>query len=451
MGVASLVAMLSLGVGLQAMATKRLGRSGLFDTIFVSSRQDLRAREDRNQKSTQVKPLDDSVRQFIEKLPGVTEAYPDIRAVTEIRFPSAENKAGKDVPISHFGMIAGLPGSARGSEAFDDLQGSFFSSPKAAEAVIMGTFGRELLDLPNDPMQKKLTPEQVKQLLGKEVIVRYAERQAPASSQDSGAAQSNAVAGAPPDVQDAAEMMGFSVVRKERPVKIVGVVETEPFGGMRAASQSSVFVPIGFMEELNIVQPTDLRSLMRPAKGKTYSSLSVRVAKPSDVTRIEDEIKKQGFFTFSILDASKNISRFFTLLDSFLGIFGSLALAVASLGIVNTLVMAILERRREIGIMKALGASDGDVKLLFFVEAGCLGIVGGAVGVALGWVIGKTINFGTNIYLSRQNMPGETFWAVPWWLVVSALGFSVVVSLVSGLYPASRAARLDPVQALRHD
>ncbi len=177
----------------------------------------------------------------------------------------------------------------------------------------------------------------------------------------------------------------------------------------------------------------------------------MRVAKPSDVTRIEEEIKKQGFFTFSILDASKNISRFFTLLDSFLGIFGSLALAVASLGIVNTLVMAILERRREIGIMKALGASDGDVKMPFFVEAGCLGIVGGAMGVALGWLIGKTINFGTNIYLARQNMPGETFWAVPWWLVVSALGFSVVVSLVSGLYPASRAARLDPVQALRHD
>ena len=69
----------------------------------------------------------------------------------------------------------------------------------------------------------------------------------------------------------------------------------------------------------------------------------------------------------------------------FLGIFGSLALAVASIGIVNTLVMAILERRREIGIMKAIGASDGDVKKLFFAEAGAMGILGGIVGVALGW------------------------------------------------------------------
>ena len=90
------------------------------------------------------------------------------------------------------------------------------------------------------------------------------------------------------------------------------------------------------------------------------------------------------------------------MLDLFLGIFGSLALAVASIGIVNTLVMAILERRREIGIMKAIGASDGDVRKLFFAEAGAMGLLGGVVGVTLGWAIGHIINLGTNIYLKRQ-------------------------------------------------
>ena len=91
------------------------------------------------------------------------------------------------------------------------------------------------------------------------------------------------------------------------------------------------------------------------------------------------------------------------MLDLFLGIFGSLALAVASIGIVNTLVMAILERRREIGIMKAIGASDEDVKKLFFAEAGAMGLLGGIVGVVLGWAIGHVINFGTNIYLSTTS------------------------------------------------
>jgi putative ABC transport system permease protein len=158
-----------------------------------------------------------------------------------------------------------------------------------------------------------------------------------------------------------------------------------------------------------------------------------------------------GFNTFSIIDATRSMRQFFAILDLFLGIFGSLALAVASIGIVNTLVMAILERRREIGIMKALGASDIEIKKLFFAEAGVMGLMGGAAGVALGWIIGRAINLGTNIYLSRLNFPPEQIWFVPSWLVAGAIVFAVLVSLVSGLYPASRAARLDPVQALRYE
>ena len=129
---------------------------------------------------------------------------------------------------------------------------------------------------------------------------------------------------------------------------------------------------------------------------------------------------------------------------------GSLALAVASIGIVNTLVMAILERRREIGIMKAIGASDSDVKRVFFAEAGAMGLLGGVLGVILGWLIGRVINTGTNIYLTRQGASSVEIWFVSWWLVAGALGFAVVVSLLAGWYPASKASRLDPVEALRY-
>jgi putative ABC transport system permease protein len=158
-----------------------------------------------------------------------------------------------------------------------------------------------------------------------------------------------------------------------------------------------------------------------------------------------------GFNTFSILDATRSLRRFFAVLDLFLSIFGSLALAVAALGIVNTLVMAILERRREIGIMKAIGASDGDVKKLFLAEAAVMGLLGGMVGVALGWVIGRLVNAGANLYLRRQNLPSESLWEVPWWLVGGAIAFAIVISMISGLYPAARAAKLDPVEALRYE
>src|SRR5579859_7616459 len=183
----------------------------------------------------------------------------------------------------------------------------------------------------------------------------------------------------------------------------------------------------------------------------TYSSLTVRVKSPSLVEATEAKLKDLGFSAFSLLDASKSLRIFFSVFDLLLGIFGSLALAVATLGIINTLVMAILERRREIGVLKALGAADGDVKRLFFVEAGVMGLFGGIFGTLLGWLIGRSLTLGTNIYLHRQNLPGVDISSVPWWLVLLSILFAVGVSLAAGLYPASRAARLDPVQALRYE
>jgi putative ABC transport system permease protein len=221
---------------------------------------------------------------------------------------------------------------------------------------------------------------------------------------------------------------------------------------MRGSARGRVFLPLKLLQDLRVMLPSELRESTRSFSGQpSYLTISVRVRNTSRVQEVQDAIKKMGFNTFSILDATRSLRRFFAVLDLFLGIFGSLALAVASLGIVNTLVMAIMERRREIGIMKAIGASDGDVKKLFFVEAGVMGFFGGVAGVLLGWTIGQIINWGTNIYLARQELPPETIWLVPWWLVTFAIAFAMVVSLLSGLYPAGRAARLDPVQALRYE
>src|SRR5438045_5528423 len=199
---------------------------------------------------------------------------------------------------------------------------------------------------------------------------------------------------------------------------------------------------------MHAMQAHDLSDATRAtASEPVYGSLIGRVSGARKVDSVEQAVKKLGFNTFSILDATKSLRRFFAIRDRFVGIFGSLALTVASIGIINTLVMAILERRREIGIMKAIGASDEDVRGLFFVEAGAMGLLGGILGVALGWLIGRVIDFGTNIYLGRQGFPPEHIWTVAWWLVLFAVGFAFLVSLLSGLYPASLAARLGSVPA----
>ena len=151
---------------------------------------------------------------------------------------------------------------------------------------------------------------------------------------------------------------GFSVTRRTKTLRIVAVTEQDPEAGMRFG-RAAVFIPLGLSEQLNVMLGSDLREMVRSSyKGRVYTALTARIDGPSHVQSVEDSIKKWNFSTFSLLDASRSLQRFFTILDLFLGIFGSLALMVASIGIVNTLVMAILERRREIGIMKAIGARD---------------------------------------------------------------------------------------------
>ena len=425
-GVASLVAMLSLGVGLQTLASQRLTRSGLFDAVFVTSQRNFRG--PRPPAPTDSAPkkesrfLDEDARQQLSKLSNVTEVYPQIRFVTEIRY------AGKSETTS----VLGLPDSSGSSGAFEGMKGAFFSSPTANEAILQIDFAKVLSDQPPS-------------LIGKELTLRYAERAALSKAADDDEALLDAMMGA-------GKPGGISIVQREKTLRIVGVIESDPSAGIGGFGGARVYLPLKTAEQLHVAQPDDLQAFLsgNPAK-PSYMALTVRVRSPKDVLQVEDSIKQMGFATFSLLDATKSLRLVFTVFDLFLGLFGSLALTVASLGIINTLVMAILERRREIGILKALGATDRDVRSLFFAEAGAMGLFGGFFGVALGWLIGSALTWGTTIYLRRQNLPGVKISYIPWWLALGAIIFAIIVSLVAGLYPASRAARLNPVDALRYE
>jgi putative ABC transport system permease protein len=425
-GVASLVAILSIGVGLQELFAKKLSQSGLFDTVIVTPKNNFRGagggprREATTDSDKPPRPLDEEARKEIEKLPNVVEVYPQIRFFTEVRF---NNKPFATV-------VAGMPDSSRNSGSFDGMQGTFFSSKAAEEAILQIEFAK---DLSSDPSS----------LIGKELILRYAERQAlPVATPVIPGSTAT-----PPDSG------GFSVVPRELHLKIIGVVETEPAAGFGGFGNARLLIPLETASTLRAAQVNDLRDIVRGSNsGKIiYASLSARAKSPSQVDTLESSIKSMGFGAFSLLDASKSLKIFFTVFDSLLAIFGSLALSIATLGIVNTLITSVMERRREIGVLKALGASDPDIQKLFFVEAGVLGMLGGFLGVFFGWLLGRAITLGTNIYLKRQNLNPIELTSVPWWLFLSAILFAILVSLAAGLYPASRAAKLNPVDALRYE
>jgi len=179
-------------------------------------------------------------------------------------------------------------------------------------------------------------------------------------------------------------------------------------------------------------------------------SLQLKAQNASQVDAIAKAVKNLGFSATTPNEILAQINSTFNVIQIGLAAFGVIALVVAAIGIINTLIMAIYERTREIGVMKAVGATRNSIRMLFTVEGGALGFLGGVVGVVLAIVFGKALNFiGARTFLS--SFPGFKMSVFSIWLILGVIALTTVISLIAGLYPANRAARLDPVDALRYE
>jgi putative ABC transport system permease protein len=179
-------------------------------------------------------------------------------------------------------------------------------------------------------------------------------------------------------------------------------------------------------------------------------SLQIEAASPSDVSSIAAAVTALGFSATTPADILASINSTFSVIQIGLAAFGIIALVVAAIGIINTLIMAIYERTREIGVMKAVGATRGTIRALFTVEGGALGLLGGVIGVLLALFFGQALNFiGSRTFLSSY--PGFRMSVFSIWLILGVIALTTVISLLAGLGPANRAAGLDPVEALRYE
>lgn len=353
--------------------------------------------------------LDDAAVGRISKLPGVAVAYPDLRIELEIM--------GGTKPLQEVRAL-GLPRESGRLRYVEEAvaEGRFFrSTPGPREAIL----GRQLA--------KKLGFELPGQAIGKKLTLK---------------------AGGTSLVGDRT----FQFSRREVEVEVVGV--WDPLRVGQFFSTEILLLPLDLVRELPGAlseRNLDLRADDAGEGPLGYRGVVVRVERPADLFSVEERIQAMGYKTQNLLGGLRELREFFILMDLVWASVGAVALLVAGLGIVNTMLMAVFERYREIGTYKALGASDGDIRLMFLAEAGLVGLLGGVLGLVLGRAVSWLCEVGFNALARSKGIDEPMASLFPAQVLLGALLFAVVVSLLSGLYPASRAARIDPVRALRSE
>ena len=452
-GVAVIVTMISFGLGLQSNIFARLKALDLFNEIQVFGRglgslagleRAARNRdegESRQRTRSATRILDDNGIKEIGAIQGVAYVEPDVS------FGAFVRSNGKLLTQTVGG--ANIPNASTRFQTF--AAGQMIASADVGEAVVSERFIRNFgYAKPADAVGKTVellaAPDEDKQSDAEE------EEETPNFF------------GIPLDDPGLDESSGLEV----QTFRIAGVISAEVRGGIGPSglrgmlTNADVYVPLRKARawQLEHRGPLSRVALALARQGgklgaeqtEGYDFAVVRVSDPVELTQVRAKITELGFGSFSIVDEIDQIRTVFLIIDSVLGLLGGISLLVASFGIANTMIMSILERTREIGIMKAIGAEDREIKLIFFVEAAVIGVVGGVVGVLVAWGIDELANrLAYRFILKPQGAAFVDFFSLPIYLTLGAILFALLVSITAALYPASRAARIDPVRALRHD
>lgn len=467
-GVAVIVTMVSFGLGLQRNMLTRFRALDLFNEIRVFGKSvftmamtnvDPKLRRDENPGDRRgpafrtdkapTRILDDAAVAEIQKIPGVAYIEPDIGFTAYVRCN------GRVAPQSIAG--ASVPNASSRFKTF--AAGQMISRSDADEALISDVFAETCgYEKAADAVGQTIEFLTTRNAAGNKTDQSKTDDSA---DEDSGPSFFGLPLGDAGDKgpANAVAARSFRIAGVLGQEKREGVAQGGPVGLMFSAS---IYIPLPAAHEWVKQHRNPMNDValalakqsgqLGDADSEGYNSAVVRVDDPVVLTDVRKKLTDLGFGSFSIVDQLDQIRTVFLIIDSVLGLLGGISLLVASFGIANTMIMSILERTREIGIMKAIGAEDREIKLIFFFEAAVIGFTGGVIGSLAAWGIDAVANrLAYRFILKPQGASFVDFFHLPVWLWMGAILFALGVSVLAALYPAARAARIDPVRALRHD
>ncbi|MBP7822297.1 MAG: FtsX-like permease family protein [Candidatus Moranbacteria bacterium] len=177
----------------------------------------------------------------------------------------------------------------------------------------------------------------------------------------------------------------------------------------------------------------------------------VRVKEDSMIESVRLQIEQTAFVTESVVDTIADINSFFSIVRGILVVFGVIIMSISAMGMLNTLSISLLQRTKEVGILKALGTKRADIFKMFILEAFLISFLGGGIGLAFGYGAAMGINAGINMLAGRYGVSPTSFVEMPSLFVISIVVFIFFLGLITGIFPAMRASKIHALEALRYE
>lgn len=215
----------------------------------------------------------------------------------------------------------------------------------------------------------------------------------------------------------------------------------------------SIYIDISLAKQ--IINDYNRLNSVKNAKEPEYTQVKIIVDDMNNVDYVQEQVEAMGFNASSMASVRKEMQGQLGVIQMVLGCLAAISLLVAAIGITNTMIMSIYERTKEIGIMKVLGCFISNIRVIFLMEAGMIGLLGGTVGTIISFIISAVMNSLGGTTFSQMfgiySDGSSPISIIPFWLVLLALAFSTLIGLISGFYPANRAVKISALEAIRNE